>query len=131
MSPEEENGKLLKLIANRVQQTGDGLIRVEGRLENLNEKVEKLDKNIDIIRTSQQQTGTEVAIIQAENVQRKKQISGIVKKVDRLSNGVSNVEHTGKMFVIQTKQTWRTITIVGAIFVTVAGLALTIAKLVL
>ena len=132
MSPEDkENGRLLKFIAEKVDSTDRGLTRVEARVENLNEKVETLDKNIELVRASQQKTGTEVALIQAENIRHKKQLSGLHHKVEDLDKGVSNVEHTGKMFVIQTKQTWKTVTIVAAVFCTIAGLALTIAKLVL
>jgi chromosome segregation ATPase len=128
MSPEEENGKLLKSISHQVGKTHEGLVRVEERLVNLNDRVTKLDKNIEIVRTTQQQAGTEVALIQAENVRHRKSISNIHHKVEALGNNVGAVEHTGRMFIAQTTQTWKVVAITGGIFAVIAAIAVGIAK---
>lgn len=128
MSPEEENGKLLRSISSQVGKTHEGLVRVEERLVNLNDRVTKLDKNIEIVRTVQQQAGTEVALIQAESARHRKSISNMHHRVDSLDNNVGEVEHTGRMFIAQTMQTWKVVAITGGIFITVAAVAVGVAK---
>ncbi len=129
MTPEEkENSGILREISNQVKKTHEQVIRVEERLVNLNDRVSNLDKNVEVIRSSQQRIGTEVALIQAENIQRKEQVSGLYSRVDLLENNVGEVEHTGRLFIQKTTHTWKVVVIVGSIFVTVAGLALAVAK---
>lgn len=130
MSPEEENGKLLRGIARRVDQTHESLVRVEERLGTLSDRVTSLDKNIEIIRTAQQHQGTEVAIVQQECSRRGKMLSRMSRKIEVLDKGVGAVEHTGKMLVLKQSQTWKTVAIVGTIFIGIAGMAIGILKVI-
>lgn len=127
MSPEDrekKNGDLLEHISHQVSKTHEKVIRVDERLVNLNDRVTKLDKNVDMIRNAQQHAGTEVALVQAECARRRRVISDMHDKIESLHEGVSRTENTGRMLVVKTRQTWLVVTIAATVLASIAGLAI-------
>lgn len=104
-----------KTLEDLLSATG----RIEGKLDAVDTRLDSMEKNIELVRSSNQQLGVQVGVISSACPRHEKRIS-------TLEHAVNQVDHTGRLHVATQTATWKTLTLAAATIVGAVGLAATV-----
>jgi predicted RNase H-like nuclease (RuvC/YqgF family) len=93
--------------------------KIDGKIDSLQQRIDRVEGNIDLMRESQQDVAIRITEISTECPRHAKRISTLEKKFEYFQT-------TGTLHISEMRSAWKTIGVISSILVTAIMIAATI-----